>query len=968
MGLFDKVGKYFGVGEKGLGQFGQTVKQTAGTVKNAVNIAKTASTAVGIFNPQKESLLTKGKQVAQTVKKTVDTTKNIIANTKLAKDIIIPQKQNIVGKTINNYIDNTKDFTKKTINQLTTKEGWKKSFSDMEQLGKDLKSTDPQKRKLAQEKMNNVALMGANEPLKNVGEPLKGVAKNLVEDVGKNLISKGEGIFSKLTKKIEPKLSEVLPKPKAEINLNHLNIDDTAKQITNEAIESIKPKIETKIGSTLSNKEVKELADHSSNILKNAVGREQTKQWESAMLNTRERLSQAAKEGTVTKEFLDDLLTIKSHATDIGRKLQSLNIKADPANITSKETIVDAVYNAGAKADEILKASEGVDFNNHAQASEFYRKFVKPKTSEWVDLLRYNSMLSSPNTHINNAFGNLLNSTLVAPVEKALTGGLDFLSSNLTGKERKYFAGEGGAYLKGYFSNVKEAAQKFSDVLSGKQGATNLDVRNIPLANKGVKGAVYKTLSYPMKMLEASDQFFTTLVKNAEKSALEYKGKKGVNVKNIDLLANDAADYRLFRQGLRDEKQGVVLDAIDRFTGVVDTLRNSDNPLVATIAKYTVPFVKTPMNIFKQGIEYSPAGFFTMIKSSKKGNILTKNATEQLSKAILGSSVFAGAGLLAVNNKLTWGEPTDEKSKQLWRQAGKQPYSIKMGDKWVSFQKLPPALAFPFAMVAGINDAKKNKKIDDGTAEVVLSSIAKLGQFLSDQTYAKSIGDILSAAKGGEAGIARAISNYPQQFIPYRALQGWFARLLDDTQRKVDNKADFVEKQMQLLMTQIPGLSKKVPARLDTEGTPIKTPDNISNAFSPVKISTENKEFSDFLNNYEKYSKQIKDNQTIKQQETEKLKPFYEEVQQVLNSKGREAAKEMIDKLSDEDYEIYKKLKASDSRRQTDIQKEKLYPLVEHVQQLKEEGNMDEAQRIVDELSEEQYRYYKLAKEKLYPK
>jgi hypothetical protein len=191
---------------------------------------------------------------------------------------------------------------------------------------------------------------------------------------------------------------------------------------------------------------------------------------------------------------------------------------------------VSAVLDVTKNIDEVLKRAEGVDFNDFNQASAFYRSFVGPRAEEWLDLLRYNSMLSSPTTHIVNTFSNIINSGIVAPVEKAVTGGLDFLSSVITGKEHKYFAGERGAHLSGYFSNIRTGFTRFAEAVSGERPVTNLDLRNIPVATTGAKGAVAKTLAYPMRLLEAADQFFVALTQGGERASLSYRASKGVNV------------------------------------------------------------------------------------------------------------------------------------------------------------------------------------------------------------------------------------------------------------------------------------------------------------------------------------------------------------------------------------------------------------------------------------------------------
>lgn len=747
-----------------------------------------------------------------------------------------------------------------------------------------------------------------------------------------------------------------LTKSKGIFNVKNLNISNEGKELIDDVVKEVKPFIEQKTGKALSNKDVLGFADITSRTFKRAVDDKTTLEWEATLLKTRQKLAEQAESGVVDKEFIENLITIKTLGTDIGRKLQSFSIKADPKNF-NVEAIIDAVIKATNNADEVIKAAQGVNFNDYKQAVAFYRQFVKPRTGEWVDLVRYNSMLSSPTTHLINAFSNLLNTTMVAPLEKALTGGLDFLGSKFLGKERQYFAGEGLKFAQGYISNIRKAALDFADVMKGKIPIGYLDIRRIPLAPKG-KGKVAETiLSVPLRLLEASDRFFMALTEAGERTALEYRAGKGIKVLFPEKKATEAAKYRLFRQELKPEGQGSILNAVDALTGLIERARNSKSHLVSGLAKWTIPFVRTPMNLFKQGIEYSPAGLLTLFKS--------KNKTEQLSKAIIGSSIAMGTGLLAFSGRLTFGEPIGESEKQAFRQAGRQAYSIKIGNKWIAYNKLPPALSFNFAIMAGLKEAWDKKKIDDSALDVSLSSLAKVFQFYSDQSYVKSIGDMVSAAQGEEAGIQRIISNYPLQLIPYRALGTWFNRLTDTVQRKVDNKASFLEKELQQLMLSFPFLSEKVPARLDKDGNPIPNFNRVFNAFSPVRTQTINKEMEQFFQQRTDFYKTLKDISSQKEETKKKVRPIYDQIQQLRKEGKIDEAKQILNGLSDEDYEIYKSIKSSEKSSETTEGEIKMLPIYQQVQKLKNEGKVEEARNIINNLTDKDYEIYKKLKNRI---
>lgn len=652
-------------------------------------------------------------------------------------------------------------------------------------------------------------------------------------------------------KLLETKSKSLVGQSQPYFNSKNYNVEPKARKLIDEAVSSVKPAMEKVVGKKLSNQEVIQKADATARVFTQAVDRNSTEAWEAALLKTRQKLAALSQEGKVDQEYLETLVTLKSLGTDIGRKLQSFGIGADPKLVTSKQMILEAVTKVEKDTDKILKAAEGVDFNDLNQATTFYRKFVKPGREEHLDLLRYNSMLSSPNTHINNAFSNYQGTGIIAPIEKTIAGGVDALRSVLNGKPRTKFAGEGMAYAKAYYSNFDKAFTAFSDVLKGKSLTNTPDMRNIPLYPSGRLRKYENILAAPMKLLEASDQFFTALTKAGVEGSLNYRqGRTAFKGMDIESMADDEAARRLFRSELGENNGSLTLNALDIVANKVQSLKGSENPIIRTISKYSLPFLRTPTNILKQGVEYSPFGLTTLPGA--------KDKTEQLSKAILGSSIGLGTALLVGGDRMTWAEPTGEKQKQAFKAAGLQPYSIKIGDKWISYSKMHPAISFNLALVAAIRNAEENKTLDDGQIETVLNGAAKWVNFFADQSYVKNIGDLVSASKGDVEGLAKIPANYVQQFVPFRALMGWVSRLTDPYQRQVDPDGSFMEKQLGYLATQIPLLSQTVPARLDQFDNPIENQNRMLNAVSPLKVTTENptaKEDYDFLKEKAKFEK-----------------------------------------------------------------------------------------------------------------
>lgn len=618
-------------------------------------------------------------------------------------------------------------------------------------------------------------------------------------------------------------------------NTDRLNIPQAGRDAIQAEIKNAQDVLKNTVGETLTNKEVLDRAATTSRILESTVTREQTAAKIAADLRLRQSIADSAKTGEIGPEFIDLWIKDKAAGEDIARQLQARKIGADPKTASAIDSLLEAIRKTGAEADDIIEASKGVDFTNPEQVAAFYRKFVKPKASDWIDLIRYNSMLSSPTTHLVNIMSNFVNTGIVAPIEKTVSGVIDATRSAIFGTQRTHFAGEGLAYAKGYYSNLRTASQKFWDAFGQKTLSGNIDTRSIPMALKGTAArGVEDTLNVASRLLEAADQFAVSLVESGSESGLKYKAARGVDVGDIAKKASEEATYRLYRQRIGSRSEGHLLGALDVIPGAILEWRNSKNPLVRNLFKWTFPFVNTGTQLFKQGVEYSPLGLATLAGNPAK--------LEQLTKAAIGTATAIAIASLAEDDRITWAEPTDTEQKNAFRAAGMQPYSVKIGDTWVQYSKLPPVLAWNFALVAAVKDSNANQKIDDSTADKILSIASKYLTFFTDQSYMKQVGSIVNASKGDEFALTNFATSFPQQLIPFRSLMSWIERAVDPVQRQADPDASDLERSLQTMMAQIPGLATMVPPRMGPDGQPVENQNRFLNALSPIKMTNENPE------------------------------------------------------------------------------------------------------------------------------
>uniref|UniRef100_A0A7C5URK9 Large polyvalent protein associated domain-containing protein n=1 Tax=candidate division CPR3 bacterium TaxID=2268181 RepID=A0A7C5URK9_UNCC3 len=429
--------------------------------------------------------------------------------------------------------------------------------------------------------------------------------------------------------------------------------------------------------------------------------------------------------------------------------------------------------------------------------------------SDLIDEFRYNNMLSNPLTHLRNAINNLQQTFLVRPATLAAEG--------------KPI--EAVKYEIGALKSLPDAFDAFKQALRGKETFGKMDVAEI--GSQLQKPKRLGAYNLPTNAMEAADKFFSTLIIGGEKA-------RGKGVEE----AIKTAEYFLFRQGLKPEQQGVLLNKIDDITRAVYQLRKVG-------LGWFIPFIRTPMNVAKQWIEYSPAGFLTTIGAANK--------KEQVAKALLGTLATAIGAELALQDRVTWAAPTDPLQKKLFYDSGRKPYSIKIGDKWIPMQN-----AGVFAWALGIPAAVKyytqesREALSDDQITKLTKIMTSIAGFWSNQTFVSGLASFVKLAEGDiDYSLPKNIGYSLGQLKPMEGLMRYVATVIDPVFRKPRTIGE-------QLISDIPFLTKQLPAYETTLGEPATR--NITNYIAPYAWGFENKQFEE---PYQQRTKQLQENSLV---------------------------------------------------------------------------------------------------------
>lgn len=248
-----------------------------------------------------------------------------------------------------------------------------------------------------------------------------------------------------------------------------------------------------------------------------------------------------------------------------------------------------------------------------------------------------------------------------------------------------------------------------------------------------------------------------------------------------------------------------------------------------------LPFTKTPANIAKRGIEYSPVGFIETIKNARGKE--AKELIDDLAKSTVGTAGIALGYLLAKNGLIQGALSTNAKEKQFEEMQGKKAFSIKVGDGYITYDWAQPA-AIPLIIGSTIFDAiqesddeinkldlMKQAGVASFDAWADLSPLQSLKEIMGGNSYNSSMGE----------NIINAVAEFPQRLYPQAA--NATAKTMDTTVRDTYVKGDPAQSYKNSMQAKVPGLSKELPAKRDAWGREVKRQDNTAQAF-----------FANFLN------------------------------------------------------------------------------------------------------------------------
>lgn len=522
--------------------------------------------------------------------------------------------------------------------------------------------------------------------------------------------------------------------------------------------------------------------------------------------------------GIATPEQLADLLVSVDRASMIQSEFlgaraeagRALNILKDTKTTAERAAEIQAVLDRFGK-DPVELAKQLAQIDNPEAAARAARRMMVPGWEQKALEIWKAGLVSGPVTQVANVMGN---TTYAAT--RPLVDATASIFGMLTRAEDRVHYTEPLARIMGDFQGTIDGLKMAKTAFMVEEPGGKAESRN---AIPGKTGYIIRT---PFRALEALDVMFRTMNERGEAYAMGAReaANEGLNPatrefreRAVDLANNPPEDW---------------IDSIEAF-GKRATFRmplgEKGKAITEAIVKnhleWIVPFRGTPANIFKELARLSPAA--PVIGEWRADwNAGGTAAAKAIAEMTVGSSIAALTMNYAFSGHISGAGDPDPAKRRVQMAAGWQPYSVKVGGTWYSYQRFQPVGTL-IGMAADIAEVWKHMTPEESDKVPRMLAVA-FSNAVTNQTFLQGITMLVDALSEPDRQGPRLIQNMAASAVP--AVVGQTAQFMDDYKREITSTREAV-------MNRIPGLREQLPVQRDPWGEPAANPSRLG-FISPV--------------------------------------------------------------------------------------------------------------------------------------
>lgn len=471
-------------------------------------------------------------------------------------------------------------------------------------------------------------------------------------------------------------------------------------------------------------------------------------------------------------------------------------LKRDSTVLDSANNLLKLVERKGDLQD-IAKLMEPLQ--DPAQLNTFAKKYLEATTTEKVLEAWRAGLVSGPLTHQANMMGNLgrwvvevpekiISSTFYA-VDRAAKG--DPLS--FAQWKARAFAPVNG-WMLGGVDGLKVAAETL------KNGASIYD--KVDVSRGTISGTKGEVVRLPFRFLAAQDAMMRVPAERAQAyiMAVDRATKEGIHPDTVEgrqLVASYVAEPTL---GLTEKAAQAATKAIEQAGAeavFAQQLGRRMAMLQTAVAghwtSFIVPFIRTPVNLLSWAVQHTPGLNFLSERWRSDFAAGGEARANAIARVVVGTGIAATAYSMAEQGSLTGAGMFDKEEGSVKRAAGWQPYSIKVGDKYYSYQRLEP-ISKIMGLAADLIELQTRSKDENDQQKIAYLSVAMFGNATISTTYLSGLNGIMQAMTDPERHAGNFMEQYASSVVP--RIIGQPVAMADPYKREVDGIVEAIAAQL----------------------------------------------------------------------------------------------------------------------------------------------------------------------------
>lgn len=263
------------------------------------------------------------------------------------------------------------------------------------------------------------------------------------------------------------------------------------------------------------------------------------------------------------------------------------------------------------------------------------------------------------------------------------------------------------------------------------------------------------------------------------------------------------------------------------------------------ILRPMIPFIRTPANLLSYAGERvtdpamallriyrpikrtTPKDFVALHDNASRMLADLASGNPQLRAEAYGRAMtglgFTAAGIgFAMSGNLTGGGPKDHKQKKILQEAGWQPYSIKVGDDYLSYQRADP-FASILGLFADITDISRYAppEMEEDVSNLGMNFAISISRNIGSKTYLQGVMDIASLLEDPERAVGNTLQKFGGSLVPMSGLLGQGVQALggDESMREIRSMVDAAQAKVPFLSSS-EVLGHRVDAQRNFMGEP----------------------------------------------------------------------------------------------------------------------------------------------------